>query len=103
MGFPRFSEKHRHEEFVTPATIREWRRARGMLPERSPESVIMLYQEQLFDGVVEFQATTPLGGQGIYSRAVTLDHTNSRVAVIGGVGIGAPVAAVLLEELLPIA
>ena len=73
-----------------------------MLPERSPESVIMLYQEQLFDGVVEFQATTPLGGQGIYSRAVTLDHTNSRVAVIGGFGIGAPVAAIVLEELLAI-
>ena len=73
-----------------------------MLPERSPESVIMLYQDELFAGVVGFQATTPLGGQGIYGRAVTLDDTNGRVAVIGGFGIGAPVAAIVLEELIAI-
>jgi uridine phosphorylase len=102
MAFPRFSGKHGHEEFVTPATIREWRRPRGMLPDRSPESVIMLYQDELFAGVVGFQATTPLGGRGIYGRAVTLDHTDGRVAVIGGFGIGAPVAAIVLEELIAI-
>src|SRR2546426_6115556 len=102
MAFPRFSDKHGHEEFVTPAAIREWRRARGMLPDRSPESVIMLYQDELFAGVVGFEATRPLGGQGIYRRAVTLDRTDSRVAVIGGFGIGAPVAAIVLEELIAI-
>ena len=73
-----------------------------MLPDRSPESLIMLYQDELFAGVVGFQATTPLGGHGIYGRAVTLDHTNGRVAVIGGFGIGAPVAAIVLEELIAI-
>ena len=73
-----------------------------MLPDRSPASVIMLYQDELFAGVVGFQATTPLGGQGIYRRAITLDATDGRVGVIGGFGIGAPVAAIVLEELLAI-
>ena len=63
---------------------------------------IMLYQDELFAGVVGFQATTPLGGQGIYRRAVTLDATDGRVAVIGGFGIGAPIAAIVLEELLAV-
>jgi uridine phosphorylase len=73
-----------------------------MLPERSPESENIQYQDELFAGVVGFEATTPLGGHGIYGRAVTLDHTDGRVAVIGGFGIGAPVAAIVLEELIAI-
>ena len=40
--------------------------------------------------------------RGFYEKVVTLDRTAGRVGVIGGFGIGAPVAAVVLEELIAI-
>jgi len=33
VGLPRYPDKHLHEEFLSPAVMREWRRARGILPE----------------------------------------------------------------------
>jgi uridine phosphorylase len=98
MVFPRFAGKHAHDEFLSPATLREWRRARAMLPDRAPTRLIFIYQDALFEAIRHFEATTPLGGQGVYRRALTLDRTDGRVGVIGRFGIGAPVAAVILEE-----
>jgi uridine phosphorylase len=80
--------------------MRAWRREHGMLPARTIDSAIILYQDQLFRAVPDLEATSPLGGQGVYRRVVTLDRTDGRVAVIGGFGIGAPAAAVVLEELI---
>jgi uridine phosphorylase len=100
--FPRFAGKHEHEEFLSPSVMRDWRKLRGMLPERAPERMIFVYQDELFAGVVGFEATSSLGGRGVYNRVVTLDRTGGRVGVIGGFGIGAPVAAVILEELIAI-
>ena len=102
MTFPRFSEKHDHEEFLSPATMRDWRRERGMLPDRVPAAAILLYQDALYEAAVHLEPTSPIGGQALYRRAYTLDRTDGRVAVIGGFGIGAPVAAVVLEELIAI-
>ena len=45
---------------------------------------------------------SPLGGRGLYEKVFTLDRTDGRVAVVGGFGIGAPVAAIVLEELIAI-
>lgn len=102
MPFPRYAEKHDHEEFITPSSLREWRRGRGMLPHRAPESAIILYQNALYEAATGFEAVSPIGGAGIYEKVFTLDRTGGRVAVVGGFGIGAPVAAIVLEELIAI-
>ena len=94
--------KHEHAEFLSPSAMRDWRAARGMQPERTIDAAIILYQDQLYRVVPDLEATTPLGGQGMYRRVVTLDRADGRVGVIGGFGIGAPVAAVVLEELIAI-
>jgi uridine phosphorylase len=102
VGFPRFAGKHTHAEFLTPETMRAWRDTRGMLPDRVPPSVVLLYQNQLWNAVLRFEATTPIGGYGFYESVVTLDRTGGQVGVIGGFGIGAPVAAVILEDLIAV-
>jgi uridine phosphorylase len=100
VGLPRYPDKHLHEEFLSPAVMREWRRARGILPERVPDTMILLYQNLLYHGIIEYGGTTPLGGRGgIYEKIVTLDSSDGRVGIIGDFGIGAPVAAVILEDL----
>jgi uridine phosphorylase len=100
--FPRFAGKHAHAEFLSPQIMRAWRDTRGMLPDRVPRSVVLLYQNQLWNAVLQFEVTTPIGGYGFYESVVTLDRTEGQVGVIGGFGIGAPVAAVILEDLIAI-
>ena len=53
VGLPRYPDKHLHEEFLSPAVMREWRRARGILPERVPDTMILLYQNLLYNGIIE--------------------------------------------------
>ena len=101
-GFPRFVGKHAHDEFLSPTAMREWRRGRGTLPERVPDAVVITYQEGLFDAVLAFEDTTPLGGGHNYQRVVTLDRTGGRVGAIGQFGFGAPIAALVLEDLVAI-
>jgi uridine phosphorylase len=102
VGFPRFHGKHAHAEFLSPAAMREWRAARGMLPGRVPECVIFLYQNALWEAVLRFEDTSAIGGRGLYEQVITLDRTDGCIGVVGGFGIGAPIAAVILEELIAI-
>src|SRR5579862_5315936 len=79
--------------------MRAWRAARGMLPDRAPNAVVMLYQEALYEAVIAFESTTVLGEHGVYRRTVTLDRTDGRLGVVGGFGYGAPMAALVMEDL----
>jgi uridine phosphorylase len=97
--FPRFAGKHDHADLVSPHAILAWRRARGMVPDRTPESVVMLYQDELYDGVLAFEATSAVGEHGTYRRTVSLDRTGGRVGVVGSFGYGAPAAAMVMEDL----
>jgi uridine phosphorylase len=101
VGFPRFAGKHSGEQLVSPEVILEWRRTRGLLPDRCPDSVIMLYQRALFRAIVEREATTPLGGRtGWYENVELLDRTDGQVGVVGDFGVGAPGATIVLEDLI---
>ena len=99
MTFPNFAGKHGHDAFFSPHEMRDWREARGMLPEHVPEALIFIYQDALFEGVCEFENNTVLGS-GMYAKVRTLGRTEGRVAVVGGFGIGAPVAAAILEDMI---
>ncbi|MGO9874926.1 MAG: nucleoside phosphorylase [Acidimicrobiia bacterium] len=102
MAFPQFAEKHDHEGFINPSTMRDWRAERRMLPDRAPESAILLYQNALYEAAIGVDRASPVGGRGLYEKLFTLDRTDGRVGVVGGFGIGAPVAAIVVEELISI-
>jgi uridine phosphorylase len=102
VSVPRFAGKHAQSTaIVTPQASVEHRRALGQpMAERVPRSIVLTYQPQLVAGVEAMESTTrlPIGGP---ARAVhALDRTEGRVGVVGRFGIGAPVATVVLEELI---
>lgn len=98
--FPHFDGKHAHEELLTPAAMRDWRGAHGMLPGRVPESVVIVYTDGLYHRATTEEPTSSIGGHGFLSKVRTLDSTNGRVGVVGGFGLGAPVATIVLEDLI---
>ena len=72
VGLPGRSRNTCSEEFPSLAVMREWRRARGILPKRVPDTMILLYQNLLYNGIIEYGGTTPLGGRGgIYEKIVS--------------------------------
>ena len=98
--FPHFEGKHAHEELLTPAAVRDWRRSQGRLPARVPESVVIVYSDSLYHLAITGAPTSSIGGSGLLGRVHTFDRTDGRVGVIGGFGLGAPVATIVLEDLI---
>jgi uridine phosphorylase len=101
VGFPSYEAKHGHEAFVTPQAVLAHRRARGFdLTDAVPPSVIVTYQPHLFDAVLGTEDTTVLKVGGPAETVHAFDRTDGRVGVVGRFGIGAPAAAVVVEELI---
>jgi uridine phosphorylase len=103
--YPHFEGKHAHDALVEPADfVRYWVDS-GILPAdfAVPAGVVLLYQPRLFAHVLRSASVTPLTAQADRPTAFmglhTFDDTGGRVGVIGGFGIGAPAATVVLEAL----
>jgi uridine phosphorylase len=103
--YPHFEGKHAHDALVEPADfVRYWVDS-GILPANysAPAGVVLLYQPRLFEHVLRSGGVTafapreerPTAFLGLHS----FDATDGRVGVIGGFGIGAPAATVILETL----
>lgn len=100
LSFPNFAGKHAHDSLVTPQDFVRFAVARYGPPATPvPEAVIFCYQGTLWRHVRDQNAVTSSGGR-FGDMLCVLDATDGEVGVIGGFGIGAPVAAVLLEELV---
>ena len=101
MGFPTYGAKHGEDALVTPQAVLAHRRARGrMTADAVPPAVVVTYQSSLFDAVVDAEPTTALDVGGPAEAVHALDRTGGRVGVVGRFGIGAPVAAMVVEELI---
>ncbi len=108
MPYPHFEGKHAHDALVEPADfVRYWVDS-GVLPAEfaAPAGVVLLYQPRLFDHVLRSGGVTAFAPRADRHTAFlglhTVDDTGGRVGVIGGFGIGAPAAAVILESLAAI-
>jgi uridine phosphorylase len=98
--YPNFAGKHAHDSFFTPAEFLVRVRRRGNLSDfPAPEAVILLFQQSLLDRVRSGKATTEHRGW-VTGDFRILDETVGRLGVVGGFGIGAPIAAIVLEELI---
>ncbi len=83
----------------TPSEFMAYQKKRGKYPTfKIPEGVIFCYQRSLMEFILENHKTTKV--EGFYGEMYLLDETNGKVAVIGKFGIGSPVVATLLEELI---
>ena len=98
MPYPNLAGKHAHEALFAPGEYLAYARAHGLVdPAPPPEAVLLCYQPAL--------ARRLLGDRSgprprMPGHVRPLPGGDGRVAVAAGFGIGAPAAAVVLEELV---
>ena len=99
MGFPNLKDKHAKDSMFTPSEFMAYQKKCGKYPKfKTPEGIIFCYQRSLMEFILENHKTTKV--EGFYGEMYLLDETNDKVAIIGKFGIGSPVVATLLEELI---
>ena len=100
MPYPNFPNKHCEKAFITPeASLEYFHRQKADSAAPPPVAVILSYQSSLLTHILEQHETTSTE-RGAIVKLHSLNETENRVAVAGGFGIGAPVAIVVLEELI---
>lgn len=103
LSYPNFPGKHAARPIVTPAGMLDWRQRQvepGDDEPAPPQAVILTYQPSLFRAVLDDESCTRWRSAGALGQVHCLRRTEGRVAVVGGFGFGAPVAAIVLENLL---
>lgn len=99
MTVPHHDGKHDAEAVVTPERHAAYTGDLGLDPGDVPASVIVTFQRSLFEEVVENHGGEQLTGRpqlySLYSLAEEPD-----VGVVGDFKIGAPIAAIVAEELI---
>jgi uridine phosphorylase len=100
MPVPLDPAKYRSKPFFNPSDFIDYVRRGGRLGDRAaPEAVILSYQRSLFEHVCREHRVTP--AEGYFGNELRyLDDEGGRVAIAGNFGVGAPAAAVMLEELI---
>jgi uridine phosphorylase len=98
VSFPNLIGKHAESALVTPDGYLAWKKARGLLEGfRCPDAAVLIYDRRFYDQLLARDDARPAGGGVLPGLRLLGD---GRVGVIGGFGIGAPAAAVVLEELV---
>jgi uridine phosphorylase len=98
MPYPNVDGKHRHAALFAPDDFLDYlRRQGGLHDEPVPESFVLCYSPRLFAHITQSEELRPVAHRA--RRCFARNHRGSTVGIAGGFGIGAPVAASMLEEL----
>lgn len=97
MPFPNHPGKHDAPTYLTPESIAD---TSVNTDTAIPESVILCYQPDFFEHVVETYAGAAIDLFTESARLYHLSETDGRVGVLGAFGIGAPATAVCMERLI---
>jgi uridine phosphorylase len=92
MPFPSYVGKHAEDALVTPERFLEYRRSRGDL-EPAPRDIVLLFQDGLMAHVDRTWEVERAAGSN-------LRRLGDDLGILGGFGIGAPVAAIMAEEMI---
>jgi uridine phosphorylase len=95
--FPNFEGKHAHESIVKPRSFIEYLNSAGE-PPPVPPTIILCYSRQLLSQLVEKGLVEEIAKVSLAAIHAVVD-TDRKVGVASGFGIGAPTAAVVMEEL----
>ena len=99
MAFPNLKGKHAEQSMIEPADFVSYAKKTGRCPAgRPPEGIILCYSNSLMKQVLQTHKTKELEGFG--SKLYLLPETKNKIGIAGNFGIGAPVACVVLEELI---
>jgi uridine phosphorylase len=98
LTFPNFGGKHDHEAIITPEAVISLQQQGGDL--FVPDGVVFAYQRAVWDHFDALGARLVDGYPGPWRTMRVLERDGVTVGLVGGFGIGAPVAALILEELI---
>lgn len=99
MAFPNLKNKHKEDSLITPQEFLKYQRKISEYPKfKPPLGVIFCYQRKLMDVILKNHKTIKVEGFG--GDFHLLKETRNQIGVIGKFGIGAPVAVILMEELI---
>lgn len=99
-SYPNFAGKHAEEAIFTPADFASYLRRVGVLENyQAPAGVLLCYQRSLYNHVLKVEGLKPPERRGAPHGVLLLPSTGGRIGLLGQFGIGAPAAAVVLEDL----
>lgn len=97
--YPNFEKKHGHEAFFNPADFVAYMRDNGRLDGyEPPDGILLCYQRSLYNYVLKSEGLDGSDRSLWHQGLVTLPSRDHRVGIVYGFGVGAPVAATVLEE-----
>jgi uridine phosphorylase len=101
MSLPLTPAKYRSASIFAPEDFLAYMKQSRLLKDddKVPRAIILSYQKTLFDYVNKHHPVTRHEGY-FRNHLAYLDETDGDVAIAGRFGIGAPAAAVILEELI---
>ncbi len=98
MPFPNFPNKFREKSLFTAKDFWKYKKELGIrLKIEPPEGVIFTFQPHLMNYIINNYPTKKV--KHVFRDFFILNDTNGKIGVCGNFGIGAPVAAILIEEL----
>jgi uridine phosphorylase len=98
MSLPTHSEKYNQSGVLTAVRLRTHRQQVGNWPTQSPPpTIIFCYQPDLLSYAAKKYRGKKVNG--FFGELYVLKKTASQIGVIGNFGVGAPVIAVLVEDL----
>ncbi|TFG16078.1 MAG: purine phosphorylase [Promethearchaeota archaeon] len=99
MSFPNYPQKYRARSFVTAKDFWRYKKEIGRVPkEKPPKGVIICYSPSLMSHIINNHPIIKVEevfGDYFY----LLEEFNKQIGICGGFGIGAPIVAILIEEL----
>jgi uridine phosphorylase len=100
MPVPLDPAKYKSKPFFNPSDFIGYMRGLGKIGGRpAPEAVVLSYQRSLFEHVLATRRTTQ--AELYFSNELYyLEDSGGKIAIAGRFGVGAPAAAVMLEELI---
>jgi uridine phosphorylase len=98
MEFPNFKNKHDEDSMITPKDFLNYLRKQGKLKKTPiPKGVIFCYNNDLMDYILKNHKIKQVDA---FRHFYLLEDLDCKIGIVGKFGIGSPIAAVLLEELI---
>lgn len=98
MPFPNFINKYQEIPLVQAKDFWEYKRELGIYPEVDPlVGVIFTFQTKLMNFIVENYKVKKI--EHVFGEFYILEDSKEKIGITGNFGVGAPIAAILIEEL----
>ncbi|MHA2039794.1 MAG: nucleoside phosphorylase [Promethearchaeota archaeon] len=98
MPFPNFPDKYRETPLLNGKNYWEYRKKIGRSPEiDAPKGVILTFQPNLMDYIIKNYPVKKF--ENLIREFYLLETSQGKIGICGSFGIGAPIAAVVIEEL----